>query len=262
LRVDQHDRFDVILSAARPAGYAGDWWKLETTTNKLILRMVSSDWQREQSPTISIERVDLPITRPRQSATELESRLRNLPGAINFIALLFVDHVETLRHQGYINKLKVFDLSTIGGLASQFYYEGTYDLQDDEALIVEAKVPTRCIYRSLILTNEIYETTDWYNNHSSLNDSQARADADGVLRIVVSARDPGIPNWLDTSGYPQGLIQGRWAECDSQPTPAVRKVPLAEVRKFLPPDTPTISLEARERIIRDRRADLQQRPLW
>lgn len=262
LRVDEHDRFDVILSAARPAGYTGDWWKLETTTNKLILRMVSSDWRREQSPTISIERVDLPITRPRPSATELESRLRNLPSAINFIALLFVDHVETLRHQGYINKLKVFDLSTIGGLASQFYYEGTYNLQDDEALIVEARVPARCIYRSLILTNEIYETTDWYNNHSSLNDSQARADADGVLRIVVSARDPGIPNWLDTSGYPQGLIQGRWAECDSQPIPAVRKVPLAEVRKFLPPDTPTISLEARERIIRDRRADLQQRPLW
>jgi Protein of unknown function (DUF1214) len=262
LRVDTDGRFDVILSPERPAGYEGDWWKLEPATNKLLLRMVSSDWEREQSPTISIERVDVPVGRPRLSAAELESRLRNLPGAIGFIGLLFVDHVESLRRDGYVNKLKVFDLSAMGGLARQFYYEGPYDLRDDEALIVEVEVPAQCDYRSLILTNEIYETTDWYNNHSSLNDSQARADADGVLRIVVSAKDPAVPNWLDTAGYPQGLIQGRWVGCDSQPIPSIRKVPLAAVRQFLPPDTPTISPEERERIIRDRRAALQQRPLW
>lgn len=262
LRVDEHGRFDVLLGPERPAGYAGDWWKLEPTTNKLLLRMVSSDWKREQNPTISIERVEVAVTRPRPSAGALESRLRNLPVAIDFIGLLFVDHVESLRRDGYVNKLKVFDLSRMGGLAGQFYYEGTYELQDDEALIVEAKVPARCLYRSLILTNELYETTDWYNNHSSLNDSQSKADTDGVLRIVVSAKDPGVPNWLDTAGYRQGLIQGRWADCDSQPIPAVSKVPLAEVRKFLPSDTPTLSPEERERIIRDRRAALQQRPLW
>lgn len=262
LRVDEHGRFDVILGSERPAGYAGDWWQLQPTTNKLLLRMVSSDWERERNPTISIERLDAPVTRARPSAAGLELPLRNLPRAIDFIGLLFVDHVESLRRDGYVNKLKVFDLSLMGGLAGQFYYEGTYELQDDEALIVEAKVPARCLYRSLILTNNIYETTDWYNNHSSLNDSQSKADADGVLRIVVSARDPGVPNWLDTAGYPQGLIQGRWADCDSQPVPTVRKVPLAEVRKFLPSDTPSMSLKERERIIRDRRTALQQRPLW
>jgi hypothetical protein len=82
------------------------------------------------------------------------------------------------------------------------------------------------------------------------------------LRIVISARDPGIPNWLDTAGYAQGLVQGRWAECDSPPVPSVRKLALAELRKFLPADTPTVSHEERERIIRERRAAMQQRPLW
>ena len=75
---------------------------------------------------------------------------------------MFVNHVEQLRQEGYINRLKIFDVSQMGGLASQFYYEGAYELQDDEALIVEAKVPEVCLYRSLILTNDIYETTDWY----------------------------------------------------------------------------------------------------
>ncbi len=262
LKVDREGRFDVLLSPVRPAGYAGDWWQLDTSANRLLLRMVSSDWKKEVDPTISIERVDVAVNRPRPAAADLEQRLRRLPAATSSIALLFVDHVEGLRRQGYVNTLKIFDTSQLGGLTGQFYYEGAYDLRDDEALIVEAKAPAKCAYRSMILTNELYETTDWYNNQSSLNDSQARADADGVLRIVVSARDPGVPNWLDTAGYGRGLMQGRWTGCDSQPIPAVHKVLLSDLRKSLPPQTPMIAPDERQRLIRERRAELQQRPLW
>jgi hypothetical protein len=262
LPVDRHGHFDVLLSPERPATYKGDWWRLDPSANRLLLRMVSSDWKTERDPTISIERVDLPVNRPRPTAADLEQRLRRLPAATASIALLFVDHVEGLRRDGYVNKLKIFDASAQGGLAGQFYYEGAYELRDDEALIVESKMPTKCAYRSLILTNELYETTDWYNNQSSLNDAQARPDKDGVLRIVVSARDPGVPNWIDTAGYSRGLIQGRWTDCDSQPIPTVRKVPLADARESLPSRTPTISHEERERLIRERRTELQQRPLW
>jgi hypothetical protein len=262
LAVDAEGCFDVILSAERPAGHAGDWWKLEPTTNKLLLRMVSADWLGEADPTLSIERLDRPVGRKRPPAAQLEDQLRRLGAATDFIALLFVDHVERLRQDGYVNRLKVLDVSQIGGLKGQFYYEGAYDLADDEALIIESPVPAKCRYRSLILTNGVYETIDWYNNQSSLNDAQAAPDADGVLRIVVSARDPGVPNWLDTAGHAQGLIQGRWFDCDSEPIPQVRKLALADVRAALPPQTPAVSAEEREHIVRERRAALQQRPLW
>jgi hypothetical protein len=262
LHVDKSGHFDVLLSPERPADYKGDWWELAPTTNKLLLRMVSSDWSHERDPTISIERVDRPLGSPRRSAADLEQRLRRLPGATAFMAMLFVNHVESLRQQGYVNKLKVLDVSQMGGLTGQFYYEGAYDLSEDEALIVEAKVPAKCVYRSLLLTNEIYETTDWYNNLSSLNDSQAKPDKDGVLRIVVSAKDPGVPNWMDTSGYPQGVVQGRWTGCETQPIPSVKKVMLSQVRQGLPTGTPTITFEQRQARIRERRLLLQQRPLW
>ena len=262
LHVDAQGRFDVLLSPERPAGYNGDWWQLEASTTKLLLRMVSDDWSRERDPTIAIERIDRPMGRPRRSAADLEQRLRSLPVATAFIAQLFVDHVEQLRRQGYVNKLKVFDPSQIGGLTGQFYYEGAYDLRDDEALIVEVKVPSSCRYRSIILTNEIYETTDWYNNQSSLNDSQATPDKDGVLRVVVSAKDPGVANWLDTAGYQRGVIQGRWAFCNQQPVPSVRKVAVTEVRASLPAQTRTLTPGERDREIRARRLLLQQRPLW
>ncbi|MET0240908.1 MAG: hypothetical protein ABW184_13540 [Sphingobium sp.] len=262
LKVDKDGRYDVILSPARPAGYTGDWWQLDPVSNRLLLRMVGSNWGHEVEPTLSIERIDAPAVRPRPAAAILEAKLRAIPTAAGFIAPLLVGQVEKLRQEGFVNKLKGSDFANMGGLLGQYYYEGAYELADDEALIVEAKLPDKCLYRSILLTNEIYETTDWYNNHSSLNDTQAKADADGMLRVVISARDPGVPNWLDTAGYPKGAIQGRWTECSSQPVPTVRKVALADVRKSLPAGTPTVTAEQREQIVRDRRAALQQRPLW
>jgi hypothetical protein len=263
LAIDTEGRFDVLISRDRPAGHTGDWWQLRPAANRLLLRLVSCDWAAERSPTLSIERVDRPMRRARVPAVELERKLRALPQGIDGLALSFIDHVDKLRQEGYVNsRFKEFDVSMNGGLVGQFYYETVYELADDEALIIESPVPERCPYRSLILTNEIYETTDWYNNHSSLNGAQSLPDEDGVLRFVVCSKDPGVRNWLDTAGYPTGIVQGRWTDCDSQPIPTVRKVALADVLHCLPRETARVTPAQRDLIMRERRAALMQRPLW
>lgn len=262
LKLDKQGLFDVLLSPVKPKGHRGEWWELRPQASRLMIRMVSADWAKEQAPTLSIERLDKPVARPRRSAADLEARLRALPGMVDMMALMFVGHVEKLRADGFVNRFKTFDIASAGGLAGQYYYEGAYDLAEDEALIVESDVPKVCRYRSLILTNELYETTDWYNNHSSLNNAQAPADKDGRLRIVVSHKDPGVPNWLDTAGHAKGLIQGRWMDCDSQPVPSATKVKLADVRKNLPVDTGTVTPQERQAIVRERRAAQVQRPVW
>ncbi len=263
LKVDDQGRYDVILSPERPAGYNGDWWRLDPATDNLLLRLVMADWNKERDPTISIERLDAAATKPRLSAAQLEARLRALPDTVDRMAVLLIDQVPRLMAEGYVNKAKVFDVAAVGGnLTGQFYYNLPYRLADDEALIVSARVPEKCHYYSLIQTNTVFETIDWYNNHSSLNDTQLKLDGDGVLRVVVSARDPGVPNWLDTSGHREGAIQGRWTDCSAQPVPEVTKVKIARLRKHLPADTPTVTLEEREKIVRERRAALQQRNLW
>lgn len=260
--VDAEQKFDVLVSAVKPEGYEGEWWELGAHATRLMVRMVGSDWANEAAPTLSIERVDGPAARGRPAAAELEKRLRGLGPFVDMMALMFVDHVQQLRDEGFVNRFKVFDVSMMGGLVGQFYYEGAYELADDEALLIEVEEPAHCPYRSLILTNEIYETTDWYNNHSSLNGAQAPVDADGVLRIVVAGRDPGVLNWLDTAGYAKGLIQGRWTDCDAQPVPEIRKVALADLAALMPAGTQRVPPEERRRIVRARRAALQQRPLW
>jgi hypothetical protein len=83
-----------------------------------------------------------------------------------------------------------------------------------------------------------------------------------VVRYVVAAKDPGVPNWLDTAGYNSGAIQGRWTECSADPIPTVQKVALSDVRKSLPPWTPVVTANRREELVRERRSQVQQRPLW
>lgn len=261
LKADEAGNFSVLLGAERPQDYEGDFWKLEPESRRLLLRLVSSDWSKEAEPRLTIERLSGPMGRRRPSADELTARLKALPQAIDFIAPMFVDRVQKLADEGYVNKFKTM-VPPMGALDSQFYYDGVFDLKDDEALIVESPVPTTCKYRSLILTNALYETIDWTNNHSSLNAAQAQPDADGKLRIVISAKDPGVKNWLDTAGYPRGIIQGRWTGCDSQPIPSLTKVKVKDVLKALPKDVAMVTPDERDAIIRERNRAYQMRKLW
>ena len=261
LSVDANGCFDVLISPERPAGHTGDWWQLGPHAHRLMLRLVAYDWA-EESPTFSLERLDKPMAAGRRPAADLEQRLRILGPSITGIATMFIDHVEQLRAEGYVNRFKEFDVSQIGGLTGQFYYESVFELGEDDALIIESPVPDVCPYRSLILTNEIYETINWYDNHSCLNGAQSQPDSDGILRFVVSPKDPGVKNWLDTAGYPTGIIQGRWTDCDSQPIPTVRQVKIGEVLAHLPADVARVSPEERDTITRERRAAMVQRPHW
>jgi hypothetical protein len=264
LRTDADGRFDVLLSPTRPEGYAGEWWELHPETNKLWFRSVMGDPTQELDYTIAIERLDVPLGgRPRRSAAALEAEMRRLGGAVYYYSTIEIGHVEKLRRDGFLNdRMTYYDTTDVVGLEGQYYFECAYELADDEALLVEAKLPAVCEYWSVMLTNETFETTDWCNNHSALNDTQAHVDADGVVRFVVSAKDPGTPNWLDTAGYPTGQFQGRWYRSEGATLPKVRKVGLDEVRGLLPPETPVVTPQARDRAIRERRRWLQQRRLW
>lgn len=260
LKADGEGRYSVLVGAVRPEGYAGNFWQLEPQTRRLMLRVVSSDWSHEQQPSVTIERVG-GTGRKRPSAADLTARLKALPTAIDTIAPMFVATVQKLADEGYVNRFKVM-VPPEGALQSQFYYDGVFDIAEDEALIVESDVPKSCRYRSLILTNALYETIDWTNNHSSLNAAQAQPDSDGRLRIVVSAKDPGVRNWLDTAGYPRGIIQGRWTGCDSQPIPSLTKVKLSDLAKALPEDVARVTPQEREAIVRERNRAYQERTLW
>jgi hypothetical protein len=76
------------------------------------------------------------------------------------------------------------------------------------------------------------QSLDYRSHRVSLNGSQVALNADGSFRVVVAHQDPGIPNWLQTAGYREGVCFCRWLQADSMPEqPASTVVPLASLRR-------------------------------
>jgi hypothetical protein len=165
-------------------------------------------------------------------------------------------------HHGVNTLMRSALIDAQGGLEGQVYYDGIYEIGDDEALIVEMDLPKQCRYWQILVADDRFATVDWVNRQSSLNDSQARIDSDGKLRAVVSKQDPGVPNWLDKADFPWGIIQMRLNHASEFPEATVTKVAVAEVRRHLPDDTSVVTPAERRDRLRVRREGAQLRQIW
>ena len=115
------------------------------------------------------------------------------------------------------------------GAVDIFYSSGTFDLQPDEALVMEGRLPEG-VFTNVMLWNVHMQTFDYRSRRSSLNAAQMETGPDGAYRIVISERDPGVPNWLDTGGHRHGTIFWRFLLPAEDPEhPQCRVVPVAEV---------------------------------
>ena len=66
-------------------------------------------------------------------------------------------------------------------------------------------------------------------------------------------------NWIDTAGHQKGQITYRWIWSKDRPVPTAKRVKLADVRKSLPKDTPTVSPEDRRKQLAKRALQVQRR---
>jgi hypothetical protein len=175
---------------------------------------------------------------------------------------LSLRYIKGFRDRGLVNTLEYVNYSDDGGHASQKYLQGIFDPKPEEALIVETAVPEHCSYWSFQLTDMLWSSLDAMHRQSSLKGYTARLDSDGQFRPVISLKDPGVPNWLDTADSREGTIMGRWKDCSSYPQPKVSKVDFSEVRMYLPLDTPVVTKAQRDESIRLGRKGAQLRRRW
>ena len=108
---------------------------------------------------------------------------------------------------------------TPGGLATQYSSAGHYELATDQALIITLPV-TDAPYLGFQLGSLWYISLDYINHQTSLNGTQAQADPDGKIRIVVADRNPGVTNWVETLGHRKGFLQFRWQRVSRELTEA------------------------------------------
>jgi hypothetical protein len=110
---------------------------------------------------------------------------------------------------------------------------GTWDLADDEALVIELPDPHASFW-AFQLASSLWHTLDYANHLASANVAQTPPDDDGVHRLVLSRHDPGVHNWLDTTGLRRGIVILRQIAAERPQVPSTRVVPVADVGRLLP----------------------------
>jgi hypothetical protein len=255
LESDADGYFEAILSADE---HDGNWLRLQGEHPVLVVRHFFYDWAGETPSSLYIERVGPevePRTRTVGPDVAVSRELYALGEFVHDNLKFFLDFNAGPPANGFMPPV---DRTAIGGAAENRPVIGRFELEADEALILEVE-PPQGLYWSYSLGNQWWETIHYGRHQSSLNAHQAHVDADGLVRVVVSARDPGVANWLDTAGHSSGAVILRCVRTDTAPTPAVRVVTFADIDTALPAGTVRVTAQERAQIIDARRRAVHDR---
>ncbi|ORA37200.1 hypothetical protein [Mycobacterium aquaticum] len=203
---------------------------------QLVIREVYNDWSARRG-TLAIARTDTAGTAPPALTRELIEKRYATAGK------QLVQRIKTWLQfpQWFYMNIPVNTMVpprlTPGGLATQYSSAGHYDLKPDQAMVITLPV-TDAPYLGFQLGSLWYISLDYINHQTSLNGTQAQADPDGKIRIVVSDENPGVTNWVETLGHAKGFLQFRWQRVSRELTeadgPTVELVDLAKIEAALP----------------------------
>jgi len=266
-KIDKNGDFEVILSAAE---HAGNWIRLDSAHNFqfLHIRRSISDWHADAG-TLDIERIsELPESYYDADEFDEAAIAKRIHRAALFVRYLIQDFTINLYNMYLHNaggKKNVLTLlpgtvTSQVGSPSNNTAMAIFELQEDEALIVELDEVPNGAYWSFQLGDVWSRSLDFMNRQSSLNDRETIVDADGKIRCVVSLKDPGVANWLDPCGRAEGTVVFRNYRASSAPVPGSRKVKFDELDSMLPKDTARVTPAHRTAAMQRRR--LGQRKLY
>ena len=212
-------------------------WRFTPAANaQLVIREVYNDWSARRGM-VAIARADTAGTAPAPLSNELIEKRFAVAGK------QLVQRIKTwlqFPQWFYMNipvNTMVAPRLAPGGLATQYSSAGHFELSPEESLVITLPV-TDAPYLGFQLGSLWYISLDYINHQTSLNGTQAQADPDDKIRIVVADRDPGVTNWVETLGHRKGFLQFRWQRVSRQLTeldgPTVELVDFDAVKSRLP----------------------------
>lgn len=249
--------FEIIISAERPNGWKGPWLKLEPSDGLLFFREYFDDWKSETPSKLHITRLDQ-FSNPPLTQEAAASLVGTMSGDFKSRLPIWLRLAEAQKAKGD-NVLSPEEIMPLGiGLATNRYGQGYFNLNDDEAMLIELS-PPKSRFWSFQLGNYWWESLDYANNQSSLTSSQAKASSDGKYRLIISRKDPGYANWLDTTDHQEGMIFYRFNDAQAQSKIAYKTVKLRDLESILGDITPKVTPAERASEIQMRRDHVAKR---
>lgn len=229
IEADDDGAFEVFLGGdPRPR----NWWAMPPGTEGVLTREFFGDWGAAERSHLRIDCLDGELApRPEHNARRLQVELDAigdwvLDGAVRFWAERSQEAL-TARPNAFAPELA----RTETKLPVHTY--AVWDLAPDEALLVEVPDPDARFW-ALQLASSLWSTLDYANRLTTFNLVQAEPDADGTCRFVLAHEDPGVHNWLDTTGLRCGVLILRFCSATAAQIPRTEVVASADIGRLLP----------------------------
>ena len=226
MEIDADGRFEILMSQEEKGA---NWLPMTPDAGTLIVRQTFMDRVHEVPAQLVLERIDGDGLPEPVTARSIDEGLKTASNLVAGASLLFAKWAKDFR--SHTNRLPRFDQeksNSAGGDPKIAYYHSYWSLETDEALIIEA-TPPECSTWNFQLNNHWMESLDYRYYTIHINKHTAVYEPDGSVRIVVAHEDPGIPNWINTTGHRYGTMCFRWVKAASHPQPETRVVKFSEI---------------------------------
>jgi hypothetical protein len=226
LILEKDGSFEIILSKEKRGK---NWLQIEDETGLVMVRQTFTNRFKEVPAELKIENLD-----GRKSPSTITPKMidEGLKMASLFVAgapLLFARWAKGFKK--HANQLPQFDpqvSSAAGGDKNIIYYHSYWNLEKDEALLITAK-PPECDSWNFQLNNYWMESLDYRYFNICVSKGNAKYEKDGSIKVIVSSKDPGVGNWINTCDHSEGTMCWRWYRLPEGVDPVQ---PNCEVVKF------------------------------
>lgn len=207
LEVEDDGSFEIYLG---PEPEGKNWLKTAPDTSLVMVRQTFADRFTEKPAEVKLVNLSAPERPARLSAAAMDEGLKTASMFTGGASLLFTRWAKGFKK--HTNTLPLFDPGTsnaAGGDDSIIYYHSYWKLEEEQVLLIEVDPPA-CDAWNFQLDNFWMESLDYRHFRISINKHTAVPEPDGRIRVVVSHRDPGHPNWIETAHHREGTMCWRW----------------------------------------------------
>jgi hypothetical protein len=205
LGLDANGRFTVTISVEHN-DLDGTWLQAKGDETAVFVRQYFVNRATQAPIDLSIERVNAPPPQPMDVATYIKGLAR----AERMLKAIF-ERTKTAHKMATgmaLNHFIQIPAEALFPTPDNLYQVAWYRFGQDQVILVRGKLPN-ARYFNLSLCNAWMESLDYQRHTIALNHTQIQADAHGNFEICLAHRNPGHPNWLDTTGHHAGYLLSR-----------------------------------------------------
>ncbi len=210
----------------------------------LFVRDSMGDWMQTPNA-LRVERLNppsrAPLTEDELAWKAARVMRTGVAPAYYWIHLILNTPVNTLSHPELTG--------AAGGLLTQLSCGGHFELADDEAFVITTD-PVDCAYFSIVFYDLWNRSLEYRDHQTSLNNATMAPDAGGRFTFVIARTDPGVQNWVETTGLNEFSGSFRWqgiGKVEKVPAIETKLVKLSGLAAALPADVRKVTPAERAR---------------